>query len=354
MIMKKNSYTCYLITYLTVFLLSNVHEVGAAATQSECRFKKLGGTIPSGACYVRQYLQQLNEMMNKGESTDSLKGTVFQNAYLFYGAFGVGKTSAAELLKNEADVEVCLFRGKALYQMICNSTGSYAVFKEILENAKLHSKKTHKPVVIIIDEIEEIWANCNSQVKQDIFGTFRAIIDEIKKENPHIVIVFTSNNIKKMDAPFINRCTTIEWTFPDTQNRRAILEFYAQLHGIKFSEEFYESATIKTKGFNGRSLYFVFDKAFMEAKKNLKKMPDENDILAAINMQKKEIDKTQLTWSEWFTEKAYENKEIIKGAAGTLIGGTVYIITDKMVHRATGKHLHEISTKKEKTDGKGK
>ena len=225
--------------------------------EATCTFKNLGGTLPDDICYIREFLKAAKsksatyEQNKKPSATDEL-----YNAYIFHGKSGTGKTTTAKEEGTEADVVHDFHTAHEILNKIDESHNAHKIIAEIFTQAIQKSSK--EPIVLIIDEIDELQRH-DSKTAESFFAAIRSQLDTCKF-NSSIVIILTSNNIKKLDYPMLRRCIQVKWSVPSADNRKAIIEFFAKKHGLSLSDKVLDSLQQETDTFTGyqiaRSFYF--------------------------------------------------------------------------------------------------
>ncbi len=169
---------------------------------------------------------------------------------LFYGPSGTGKTMTAQALANEAGAEFFFVKSP---ELIGTHVGDAAS-----KISRLFSKAREcVPSIIYLDEIDAIGLDRRFQsVRGDVTEVVNALLAEIDGlEVVHgVVCIGATNNLMLLDAALRSRFEEeVEFTLPNLEERKKILEMYARRIPIKFDCDFQKLA-LMTEGFSGRDL----------------------------------------------------------------------------------------------------
>ena len=295
----------------------------------KCIFEELGGTIPDTACDIRNFLIKTKKILENNQNEQGLKSKIqFHNAYLFYGPAGIGKTTTAKCIPEEASVKIEYHSANNLRTEIYENNGEPSIiFAKIYEHARQTAEKEHRPVLIVIDDIEK-FSTLKGNVVEAIFGSLAYQLDK-HLDNPYITTIYISNNIKSLEHAFLTRCIKVQWLQPQTSNREAIIRFYLKRNNIVLSES--DNTTVEklaknTHDFNGRDFKFAFYHASIIAEQNeLTKEVTLANIEEGVRVRKKEIDAEKKTW----LDAIKNNPKVISSITASAIGIIYYLITGR-------------------------
>jgi len=169
---------------------------------------------------------------------------------LFYGPSGTGKTMTAQALANETGAEFFFIKSPELIGTHVGDAASKI-------NKLFRKAKDAAPSVIYLDEIDAIGLDRRFQsVRGDVTEVVNALLAEIDglELTSGVVCIGATNNLILLDFALRSRFEEeIEFTLPNVEERKQILEMYAKKIPIKVKCDFDKIATM-TDGFSGRDL----------------------------------------------------------------------------------------------------
>lgn len=169
---------------------------------------------------------------------------------LFYGPSGTGKTMTAQALANETGAEFFFIKSPELIGTHVGDAASKIsrLFRKARDAA---------PSVIYLDEIDAIGLDRRFQsVRGDVTEVVNALLAEIDglELTFGVVCIGATNNLVLLDSALRSRFEEeVEFTLPNLEERRQILEMYAKKIPIKVKCDFNKIAAM-TEGFSGRDL----------------------------------------------------------------------------------------------------
>ena len=285
-------------------------------TKFTCKMSNLGGTLPNDVCVLRDFLKKVKAATKQHieiKSEDKI-GT----AWLFHGHPGVGKTTGAHLITEEANIEIDFHDSREISKRISETHNPAGVITDIFESAK--QKATHRPIILVIDEIDGLAKN-HQQSMDIIYSSMRTLIDEYKK-NSNLLIIFTSNQTYHLDEGFKGRCAQVEWLKPNSKNREQILFFYANRFSVILTQKFVTDMIAETNNFSGREFYQAFVNARKIALYENKEL-DETCINQGITVEKKKLNERK--WEhkkegiKWYVAKAEAPLAAIATVGGIIL-----------------------------------
>jgi AAA family ATPase len=225
----------------SIFLLDNYEVVEFKKIESDVKMNDVVGQerAKTKCRIIMKYLQD----------PDKFKDWAPRNI-LFYGTPGTGKTMLAKSLSNELNVPLYLIKATSL---IGEHVGDGA--RQIHDLFEAASKCA--PSVIFIDEIDAIGLDRKFQsLRGDVSETVNALLTEMDGINPHhgVVTIGATNNPYLLDYAIRNRFEEeIEFTLPDKDERRTMLDFYIKSMPLKVKADV-EKLVKSTEGMSGRDI----------------------------------------------------------------------------------------------------
>jgi len=171
-------------------------------------------------------------------------------AVLFYGPPGTGKTMMAQALANEAKASFFFVKSPELIGTHVGDAANriHRLFKRARDGS---------PSIVYIDEIDAVGLDRRFQsVRGDVTEVVNALLAEMDalEGERGVVCIGATNNIMLLDASLRSRFEEeIEFTLPNLEERKRILEMYAAKIPLRVEADFNKIARI-TEGFSGRDL----------------------------------------------------------------------------------------------------
>ncbi|MFC1843136.1 AAA family ATPase [Candidatus Dependentiae bacterium] len=189
------------------------------------------------------------------ESFEYLEPEEIPRTILLYGPTSTGKTHTAKALANDLGAtEYIEITGPELRDKWEGESVKriQSMFKKALEI----NQRTQNPAVIIINEIDGGTSNIHSigssGQSRHIAQAMQGLLD--RDEYRNVFIIATSNFVEENDIPrpLVERFQEqIKVDLPNAEQRRSIIDFYAQKHNLDLGQEDYSQ---QTEGFNVRRL----------------------------------------------------------------------------------------------------
>lgn len=160
--------------------------------------------------------QQLQEILGQDHVTRTLTNALasgrIAHAFLFTGARGVGKTSAARILAKAlccersgqptptpcgectACVEIAEGRATDVFEIDAASNTGVANVREIIDNVRYLPSKTRFKIYII-DEVHMLST-----------GAFNALLKTLEEPPPHVKFILATTDVHKVPVTILSRC----------------------------------------------------------------------------------------------------------------------------------------------------
>jgi len=168
--------------------------------------------------------QRFSELVGQEHVARTLANAIAQNrvhhAFLFTGARGVGKTSAARILAKALSCEkgptadpcgVCDLcqeiaggRSVDVIEIDAASNTKVAETKSVLEGVR-HLPARARRKVYIIDEVHMLSAH-----------SFNALLKTLEEPPPHVVFVFATTEVHKIPVTILSRCQRFDFKLIST------------------------------------------------------------------------------------------------------------------------------------------
>jgi SpoVK/Ycf46/Vps4 family AAA+-type ATPase len=184
------------------------------------------------------------------------RSVIFLNRLLMYGPPGNGKSMIA---KKFAESTNSHFIARSACSMVERYVGQGASnVAEIFAKALEHIRMTGQKVVVFIDEIDALAGSNNSEFKAEHKAALQQLwieLDQIK-DNPNIIVLFATNEFKKLNKTFLDRfgCNTLEITNPGLKLRTQVLTHYFYKADLIVEKTVIEALANKSKDLSIRSL----------------------------------------------------------------------------------------------------
>lgn len=214
-----------------------------------CRMNNLGGTFPDDVCVLCEYLKKVA----RGEKEEH----PMVNSWIYYGKEGTGKTKTAEDVARQSNCTVDIHTAEELSEKIKITGSSAGVVTDLFENA-LKKKRSDKPVVLIVNDIETLLRN-NPEHSEMILSSFRTLMDEYRNDR-YFQIIFTGRRTP-LDEGFSGRCASVKFQLPNAENRKEILQHHLNLKKFphQLSERELNFLVWSTKKFSGGDIEKLVD-----------------------------------------------------------------------------------------------
>lgn len=182
-----------------------------------CNFSTLAGEHDAKTCWIRDALKNFEQRVERATTEGKLFGAI--NAWIFFGPHKTGKTAMAQAIAQESGAKLFYHEEKDIYvdysQPDVTWYASLLKVKEAYTQAEQYIAETHKPAVIVFDDIDRYTI--------DAIGAIRSYIDDHWR-NPLIMTIVIAHDAVSIDLPLYTRCSVIEFPRPSSKNRKAILK----------------------------------------------------------------------------------------------------------------------------------
>jgi len=204
---------------------------------------------------------------------------------LFYGPPGTGKTMLAKAAANEWGSSDSFFHigGPEIVSKYYGE--SERQIRDIFEAAKQKADEEDEPAVVFIDEIDSVVPRRDraDDTERRIVAQLLSELDGLE-DRGDIIVIGATNLIEVID-PAVRRPgrfdEEIEFTLPDTEERRDILEVHSNDMPVSSSVDFYDIAE-RTRGWSGADLESIVKKAGLIAVKEDRPKVHHEDFVIAL------------------------------------------------------------------------
>jgi ATP-dependent 26S proteasome regulatory subunit len=242
--------------FATAFISAKITRIQEAYLFPAVTLEYTGGlSSVFGAEQAKLSLKRLISQINHPDSFAS-KGIKPVSGVLLYGPPGTGKTLLARAVAQEVECEF-------IYAASSELTTVRAI-QVLFENAHRKARKTGKPCIIFIDEIDLV-ATCRNN--SDAYATAMATnqllaeMDGFNQSKDRVIVIAATNNAQALD-PAITRAGRLELlievpAFDEKARKEFLLACIDQITGLQFDNEFVEHAVENTHGYGGAQLISV-------------------------------------------------------------------------------------------------
>lgn len=204
---------------------------------------------------------------------------------LFYGPPGTGKTMLAKAAANEWGSSDSFFHigGPEIVSKYYGE--SERQIRDVFEAAKKKAEEEDEPAVVFIDEIDSVVPRRDraDETERRIVAQFLSELDGLE-DRGDIVVIGATNLIEVID-PAVRRPgrfdEEIEFSLPDTGERRDILGVHSKSMPVSSSVDFHDIAE-QTRGWSGADLESIVKKAGLIAVKEDRPEVHHEDFVIAL------------------------------------------------------------------------
>ncbi|MFC4452090.1 ATP-binding protein [Halorussus aquaticus] len=216
---------------------------------------------------------------------------------LFYGSPGTGKTMMAKAAANEWGSSDSFFHigGPEIVSKYYGE--SERQIRDVFEAAERKAEEEDQPAVVFIDEIDSVVPRRDraDETERRIVAQFLSELDGLE-DRGDIIVIGATNLIEVID-PAVRRPgrfdEEIEFTLPDTGERRDILKVHSRNMPLSSAVDFKDIAE-RTHGWSGADLESIVKKAgFIALKEERPQVHHEDFVIALERFDKQREAKRQ-------------------------------------------------------------
>jgi len=219
-------------------------------SSNPCRLSGFQGKQPEALCEMRDFFRNVKNILDpKVRVTSSL---------MLSGPSGTGKTTAAVVFADEAEVEKRVY---AAQQILDPEKDSVEVLKKIYQDADEYVEKTGKPIILIFDGFEyPTDSNENSSLHRNQVYTMHTFKSESEDRfgNPRVITVVTTTNWLKFSKPIRSRFSAVFFKLPDREDRLKMIQDAVQRHHVPLSQTSAWVIALLSKGVTWRDIDRTF------------------------------------------------------------------------------------------------
>ena len=305
-------------------------------SQETLKLKDFAGKLP-------ELIEDIINALNNSELFSSF-GEKVSNRFLLHGPPGTGKSMIAKVIAGETN-RVLFEKNGGNFISMYQGSGAKSV-EDLFETAK----KTKKPCVIFIDEIDGFSSNRKATKNEDRQNALLFLLDRLDKHNgdENIFIVVATNDLEGLDHAISSRFNErFLMPLPDFENRLKILEFrFNKISSDKkkFDNDFMKVVAVVTQGSNVRELIAISKATISYSVRAKRSSIISEDIVKAICENKAIADKEKLK------EKANKILYKIHGFSGYYMGSSTNDSDTKNIKEMVALIEKEIAEHKKKEE----
>lgn len=286
-----------------------------------CRLANLGGVQPDKVCVLKKFLNEFDQLINRRPQHTVL---------MLHGIPGTGKTTVSYELAKESGNEPLFFLASTFAvsgMMVENTetkqkeikTGAAAI-SALYEKSRKIVEQTGRPVVIVFDDVHKIAPKKpHSALRPECHEALAQLNAELsprnKDRNSLIITILTANiKDKDIDAGLVSRCTLVEVSIPNEENRLEIINYYANKEKHHLTERIRKELAKKHYEFTGRDIEIGFENARGWANYEGLEYVEDKHLIKAFDDQQQKLNSMKPTLWEWivgtvFGTRPSENSE---------------------------------------------
>jgi cell division protease FtsH len=217
-------------------------------------------------CGYKEEKKEIQNIVNllKNYSKYESQGINIPRGLIFQGPPGTGKTLFAKAIAGECGYNFNVAFSNELEE------NSLDTLKKAFRKAEANSKKTNKPVLIYLDELDKlVYTNSYGELAdkeaREAARFLLQKLDETKSKNK-ILIIASTNNYNKIPHALLrsgrfDKKLLIE--VPDAESRKDILSYYMKDHPL-FKNININTLALKTRGMSGADLKTLINNTLLE------------------------------------------------------------------------------------------
>lgn len=234
---------------------------------------------------------------------------------LLYGPPGNGKTMLAAAVANEIDsnfyyIDAATIMSKWLGESERNVA-------KVFKLAKENTKKTSKPSIIFIDELDALLGVYTNEIGGEarVRNQFLKEMDGLsdKSENLLLYVIGATNKPWRLDEPFLRRFQKrIYVPLPDERQRSSLFKYY--LSKVKANIQDLDDLVKKTEGYTASDIRDIVQEAHMKVIKEVfrgeikEPRPIElKDLIDVLERRKPSVNKEMIRLYEEWTKRFSAN-----------------------------------------------
>ena len=187
--------------------------------------------------------ERINDFIEKNRKFISMG---FERSYLFLGPPGSGKTTFSQKFARAYSKKILQFSPEVVWGV--NEADTIRLIQE--SGAE----------VLLIDEIDKLITNMNAHSLGQLLSRF----EKFRRCRPGLITIFTANTVDSFPDAMLRPGRIddiIEFSHPNPEDRRAILEGYAKALDVEMTEDAIEKITKTSEGLTGAWLKEVIIQA---------------------------------------------------------------------------------------------
>lgn len=189
---------------------------------------QLVGALPDKVTWLIESISQHNQALRQGK----FKQPIMLGRLIIHGPPGNGKSTIAGYIAQASNAMLFTLHGPSIVGRYLGQGAE--TIETYFQKAIAHAEQYQQVAVIVIDEIDAIAGNNNTEFRSEHSAALQKLwllLDDYKND-PRVCVICTTNNLDLLHKAFIDRfgSNCIEIGYPDAALRAKVLEHYFEFY----------------------------------------------------------------------------------------------------------------------------